>query len=140
MEAFSTPRNKLITLVLLAACGLLTIASVVVGINDNPPGVILALLSAITLILAFAHPWRDAKRFFFLFLASVIGFVLFIIMSIVSESLLQNPAASRMLKNLIQSPMNDTLSLISSMIFTAALIIGVIGSVVMLIRKRRKSR
>ena len=63
IDAFSTRNNKFKTLILLVVCGLLAIASIFVGIDDNPSGVLLALFSAITFILAFSHPWRTTRKF-----------------------------------------------------------------------------
>jgi energy-coupling factor transporter transmembrane protein EcfT len=138
MDAFSTPRNRIKTLVLLAVCGLSAMASAVVGIDDNPPGALLALLAAIAFVLAFAHPWRTARKFVFLLLASVLGFVLFIILNIISDSIAQNPGTSGTLQNLIQSPAYDTLNLIFAMICPAAFIVGAVGSIAMFIRGRRR--
>lgn len=138
IDAFSTRSNKIKTLILLAVCGLSAIASVVVGINDNPPGVFLALFAAIAFILAFSHPWRTTRKFAFLLLASVLGLLCFIILSILSDSIAQNPTSPATLQNLIQSPANEALYLIFAMICSAAFIVGCIGSVVMLIRSRRQ--
>jgi uncharacterized membrane protein (UPF0136 family) len=136
IDAFSTRSNRIKTFVLFVVCGLLAIASAVVGINDNPPGVLLALLAAIAFILAFSHPWRTARKFLFLLLASVLGFILFIFLSIISDSIVQNPASSIALQNLIQSPANEALGIILAMVCSAAFIVGVIGSAVMYIRSR----
>lgn len=138
-DAFSTPHNRIKTFSLLAACGLSAVVSAVIGINDNPPGVLLALLAAIALILAFAHPWRTARKFLLLLLASALGFFLFIIQDIISSSIAQNPATSEVLQNLIQNPANEVLSIILSMIFTAAFIVGAIGSGTMFIRSQRRA-
>jgi uncharacterized membrane protein len=126
------------TLILLAICGLLAIAAAAVGIDDNPPGILLAFLAATAFVLAFVHPWRTARMFMFLLLASVIGFVLFVILSIIFDSVAQNPATSGALQDLMQSPAFDTLNLIIALICPAAFIVGAIGSVVMFIRSRRQ--
>jgi hypothetical protein len=136
IEAFSTSRNRINALILLAVCGLSATAAVVIGIDDNPAGVLLALLAAIAFILAFAHPWRTARKFIYLLLASVLGFVLFIIMSIISDSIAQGPAASASLQDLVQSPAMDALNLVIAMICTAGFVVGAIGSVAMFIRSR----
>jgi len=120
-------------------CGLLAIASVVVGIDDNPPGVLLAYLAATAFVLAFSHPWRTARKFMFLLLASVLGFILFIILSMISDSIVQNPASSDTLQKLIESPVNEALSIIFAMLCSAAFLVGVVGAVVMFIRNRRQS-
>ncbi len=139
IDAFSTPRNRIKTFIFLVTCGLLAIASVVVGINDNPPGVLLAYLAATAFVLAFSHPWRTARKFMFLLLASVLGFILFIILSMISDSIVQNPASSDTLKKLIESPVNEALSIIFTMLCSAAFLVGVVGAVIMFIRNRRQS-
>lgn len=138
IDTISTHHNKMKTIALLGICGILSIASTVVGIDDNPPGVLLALFAAIALVLAFVHPWRITKKFLFLILVSLLGFVFFIFLNIISDSIVQNPATSRMLRNLIQSPVNDALSLILTMIFSATFIVGVIGSVAVFFHNRRR--
>jgi hypothetical protein len=138
ISAFSTPQNRNMMLILLAICGLLAIAAVAVGIDDNPPGILLAFLAAIAFVLAFVHPWRTAKKFMFLLLASVVGFVLYIILNIILDTVAQNPATSGALQDLLQSPVLDAISIIIAMICSAAFIIGVVGSVAMFIRNRRQ--
>ena len=138
-DAFSTPSNRIKALILLAICGLLAIAAVVVGIDDNLPGILLAFLAATAFVLAFAHSWRTARKFMFLLLASVLGFVLFIILNIILDSVAQNPATSGALQDLIQSPAINALNLIIAMICPAAFIVGAVGSVAMFIRNRRQT-
>ena len=138
-DAFSTPSNRIKALILLAICGLLAIAAVAVGIEDNLPGILLAFLAATTFVLAFAHTWRTARKFMFLLLASVLGLVLFVILNIILDTVAQNPATSGALQDLIQSPASDALNLIIAMICPAAFIVGAVGSVAMFIRNRRQT-
>ncbi len=138
MDAFSASDNKRISFAFFGVCVLLAISSVIVGIDDNPLGVLLALLATISGVLAFVHSWRAVKKFAFLFLASVIGFIFFIILSIISDAIIQNPETSSTILNLLQDPVNDALSLVLTMIFSAMFIIGVIGSVVIVIYNRRR--
>ena len=139
IDALSTQSYRIKTAILLVLCAITAIASVVVGIDDNLPGVFLAFFSAIAFVLAFSHPWRTTKKFIFLLLASVLGFVFFIILSIISDSIAQNPASSVTIQNLLQSPVLEALYLILAMICSAAFIVGVVGSVVMFFRHRRQS-
>jgi hypothetical protein len=136
IDAFSTPRNRIKTCIFLVTCGLLAIASVVVGIDENPPGVLLAYFAATAFVLAFSHPWRTARKFMFLLLVSILGFILFIIVSMISDSIVQNPASSDTLQKLIESPVNEALSIIFAMLCPAAFLVGVVGAVVMFIRSR----
>jgi uncharacterized membrane protein (UPF0136 family) len=136
--AFSTPSNRNKSFILLAICVLLAIAAAVVGVDDNPPGILLAFLSATAFVLAFVHPWRTARKFMFLILVSVIGFVLFVILSIKLDITVQDPATAGGLRNLIESPVVNALNIIIIMICIAAFIVGAVGSVAMFIRNRHR--
>jgi hypothetical protein len=138
INAFSTPHNRKMTFIFLGICGLLAIAAIIAGIDDNLPGILLAFLAATAFVLAFVHPWRTPRKFLFLLLASVLGFVLFAILNIFFDSVTQNPATSGALQTLIQSPAIDALNIIIAIICPAAFIVGAVGSVAMFIRRRRK--
>lgn len=139
IDAFSTPRNRIKTLTFLVVCGLSAIGSVIVGIDDNLPGILLAFLAATAFVLAFAHTWRTARKFMFLLLASVLGLVLFVILNVILDSVTQNPATSDALRNLIESPAINALIVTIAMILPAVIIVGAIGSVAMFIRSRRET-
>lgn len=137
-SAFSTPHNRKVTLMLLAICGLLAIAAAATGIDDNPPGIILAFLAATAFVLAFVHSWRTARKFIFLLFASILGLVLFIILNIILDTAAQDPATTGALQDLLQSPVVNAFSIIIAMICTAAFMVGAVGSVAMFIRNRRR--
>jgi riboflavin transporter FmnP len=136
--AFSTPSNRNKTIILLAICGLLAITAVAVGIDDNPPGILLAFLAASAFVLAFVHPWRTAKKFLYLLLASLLGFILFTILNVSLDTAAQNPATTSALQDLLNSPIVNAFNIIIIMICAAALIVGAVGSVAMFIRNRRR--
>jgi uncharacterized membrane protein (UPF0136 family) len=138
IAAFSIPQNRIKTLVLLAVCGLLAIAAAAVGVDDNPPGVLLAFLAATAFVLAFVHPWRTARKFVLLLLASVLGFVLYIALNIILDTAAQDPATAGALQDLLQSPVVEALSVIIAILCPAAFIIGAVGSVAMFMRNRRR--
>ena len=138
IAAFSTPYNRTRTFILLAVCGLLAIAAAAVGVDDNPPGVLLAFLAATAFVLAFVHPWRTAKKFVLLLLASVLGFVLYIALNIVLDTAAQDPATAGALRDLLQSPVVEALSVIIAILCPAAFIVGAVGSVAMFMRNRRR--
>ena len=139
IAAFSTPYNRTRTFILLAVCGLLAIAAAAVGIDDNPPGILLAFLAATAFVLAFVHPWRTAKKFVLLLLASVLGFVLYIALNIVLDTAAQDPATVGALQDLLQSPVAAALSVIIAILCPAAFIVGAVGSIAMFMRNRRRS-
>ena len=137
-SAFSTPHNRKMTLILLAICGLLAIAAVAAGIDENLPGILLAFLAAIAFVLAFVHPWRTARQFMILLLASILGFVLFTILVIFLDTAAQDPATTGALQDLLESPVVNAVNIIIAMICPAAFIVGAVGSVAMFIRNRRR--
>jgi hypothetical protein len=136
--AFSTPHNRKMTLILLAICGLLAITAAVAGIDDNLPGILLAFLAATAFVLAFVHPWRTVKKFMLLLLASVLGFILYIILNIILDTAVQDPSTASTLQDVLQSPVADAFSIIIAMICIAAFSVCAVGSVAMLIRNRRR--
>ena len=138
IDVSSTPHNRIKTLILLVICGLSAIAAAAVGIDDNPPGILLAFLAATAFVLAFVHPWRTARQFRFLLYASVLGFALFAILNNVFAAVAHNSATAGALQDLLQSPVADAVSIIIAMICPAAIIVGAVGSVAMFIRNRRR--
>jgi len=69
----------------------------------------------------------------------VVGFVLFVILSIILDSVTQNPTTSSAIKNLIESPTVNVINIITIMLCAAALVVGAIGAVIMLIRSSRQT-
>lgn len=137
MNASSPSRGRNWTLLLLAACLLLAVAAALVGIDDNLPGILLALFAALAFVLAFAHPWRSARNFLYLLLASILGFVLFTALNILMDMLSQKPDAPPAFLALTQSPAAEAIMVIIIMLCLGAFLIGVFGALTMFIRARR---
>ncbi len=131
----STRRTKGITLILLALCGLALVSALIIGINDNPPGLLLLFIAASVLILAFVHPWRRAKNFLILLGASVIGFALFVVLHNVFYMLGQMaadvPVVGWLLRGL--SVLSFFLAIIGC---PAAFLVGLVGSIAMYGKKK----
>lgn len=123
----STQRNKMITWMLLGIAVLLAAAAMLIGLDDNFIGVLLAFLAAVAAVLAFAHPWRQAKPFLFLLLGGIAGFILFILLDILGSSgfISLEGAAFEIFAN------------IYTMLAAAAFFIGIVGAVWMFIRNRQ---
>ncbi len=137
IDAFSIPHYRIKTLILLVICGLSAIAAAVVGIDDNPPGILLAFLAATAFVLAFVHPWRTARQFRLLLYASVLGFALFAIVNNVFAAVAHNSATAGALQTLLQG-LAVAAFFLATLICPAAFIVGAIGSVAMFIRSRRR--
>jgi len=137
LEALSNPRDRTRTLVFLAIFGALATAAVIVGIEDNPPGILLAFGSATALVLAVIHPWRTAKQFRLLLYASVLGFVMSAILHNVFEGLASKTEVGGTFQILLQG-IGVAAFLLAVLICPPAILVGSVGSVVMFIRNRRR--
>jgi hypothetical protein len=135
LEALSSPLNKRRTLVLLAAAGALAVASAAVGISDNPPGLVLALLSAIALVLALAHPWRTSKQFRYLFYASGLSFIVFAVLHNVFDVLSKMSGGSGLLPSLLNGA-GVVFFLVAVLLCPPGLFVGAAGAVGMFFRQR----
>jgi hypothetical protein len=137
MEAFSTPQNRNKSFILFAVCGVTAVAAAIVGIDDNPPGILLAYLSATAFVLAFVHPWRTVRQFLFLLAASALGLVLFAILNNLVAAVAHSPETAGTFQLLLQG-LAVAVFFLATLICPAGLIVGVTGSVVMFIRNRHE--
>jgi len=118
-------------------CCVLLLAAFIVGISDNPPGLALCYLAAVSLILAFVHAWRKGKYFLILLGSSVIGFAVFAVLHNVFYALAEISSdivvLSRMLKFL------DVASfLVAIFVCPAGLLIGAIGGMLTVAARFKK--
>ena len=75
-----THRLRYLTLALIAVGCAFLAAGLVIGIGDNPPGLVLAYLAVSAWIVAVAHRWCRVKSFLILLVASLVGFLLFAVL------------------------------------------------------------
>jgi hypothetical protein len=80
IEALATPGRRRVTVVLLSLCVVAAIAASRIGLDGNTAANALAFGPGAALVLAAAHPWRDPRRFRYLFCASGLGFAVFVIL------------------------------------------------------------
>ncbi len=137
LEALSTPRNRITTFVLLAMCGLLAIGAAVVGISDNPPGLVLALFSAAALVLAFVHPWRTSKQYRYLFYVTFVVFFISAVVHGVFEVLGQRLGGAGLVAGALTG-VGVLLFLVAVLLCPPCMVVSAIGAIVMAIRNRRR--
>ncbi len=137
LEALSTHRNRTLTFTFLAICCASATAAVVVGISDNPPGILLAFGAATALVLAFVHPWRTVKQFRGLLYASIISLPLLAILHNVFEAIASKSASAGVLQSLLQG-LGVAAFVLVTLICPPAVLVGAVGSVVMFIRNRNQ--
>ena len=135
IEALSTHHNRVVTVVFLAIAAVLAAAAGIVGISDNPPGILLAYGAAAALVLAFVHPWRRSRQFRYLLYASVLGLVVFAVVHNVFEVVAGRMDGPGFVVAVLQW-IGVAAFLIAVLVCPPAIIIAVVGEVVMDIRNR----
>jgi hypothetical protein len=66
---------------LFLAVGCIALAAgLLVGVSDNPPGLLLVYLASASFILAFAHRWRTVRSFVILLIVSLVGFLVAVVL------------------------------------------------------------
>ena len=138
IEALSTHRNRVVSVVCVAIAGVLAAAAGLVGISDNPPGILLAYGASAALVLAVVHPWRSSRQYRYLIYASVLGFVVFAALHNVFEVVAGRMGGPGFLYAMLQG-IQVAAFLIAVLICPPALIIGAVGAVVMSVRNRRRA-
>jgi hypothetical protein len=121
LEAFSRQQWKR-TVILFVACAVTTAAGVIVGIDDNLPGLLLVMVSAVAFVLAFVHPWRTTRRFILLIGASLGAFVVF--------TVLHNVLGDA-------SPAGTAFFYLAIFLCPAGMLVGIVGTLVSLVTGRR---
>ncbi len=74
-RAFTAPEERGRTWALFGLAVALTVAAAVVGISDNPPGLLLAFAAVAAAAFAVVHPLRWARPYEMLLLAGCVGLV-----------------------------------------------------------------
>ena len=137
IEVLSTPHNRILTIVFLAIGCASATSAVVVGISDNPPGILLAFGAAAAFVIAFVHPWRTVKQFRRLLYVALLGLVIFAILHTLFEAIAAKFTGAGVFQNILQG-IGVATFLIAVLICPPAIVVGAIGMLVMFIRNRRR--
>lgn len=138
-QALATPRNRIRTLILVMAGCTAAIAAALVGINDNPPGILLALAAAAAMVLAFVHPWRSGREFRRLLIASVLGFLLSVVLHNLFEALAGTAEDISVLRALLEG-LGGATFLLATLVCPATLLVSVGALVMDFIANRLRTR
>jgi len=132
-------RNRKTTLIWITrSCVSLTVAFLI-GISDNPLGLLLCYVAATALILAFVYPWRRVKKFLILAGASLIGFPIFVILHNLFYGLGEIARGIIVLEHVLGF-LHAAFFIVAVMVCPPGFLIGAVGSVVMYFKDRRKCR
>jgi hypothetical protein len=136
LQAFATPRNRRRTLILLVACGALATAAAVIGIDDNLPGILVAYLAVVVLILAFVHPARTEAPYRLLVWGSLAGGMVAAFLHEGFEALAHGPLHSGVL-HALSGGLAGGFFLLAVLVAPPAFVVGCVGALVMAVHKRR---
>jgi hypothetical protein len=134
-ESLSTPHNRHRTYALLGISVALALAAAAVGVDDNPPGLLLAFLSGAAFTVAFVHPWRTTRKFQALMMASILGLVVFAILHNVFHALATVVGPSGLAGNLVGG-LGILSFFIALLLCPPAFLVGMVGAIVMFFRER----
>ena len=115
------------TYIYLATSLVLIIIGLIVGIDDNPPGIIIFFLGSIVLVIAFTHNWQRAKPYLFLVLFSLLGLVI--------SGILHNFLEAIGGEGTFLGIIGAVFFLIALFICPACLVVGIVGSIVKTFKK-----
>ena len=115
------------TYIYLSTSIVLVIVGLIVGIDDNPPGIIIFFLGSIVLVIAFTHNWQRAKPYLFLVLFSLLGLVI--------SGILHNVLEAIGGEGTILGVIGALFFLIAIFICPACLLVGIVGSIVRTFKK-----
>jgi 1,4-dihydroxy-2-naphthoate octaprenyltransferase len=139
IKALTTHHNRKLSVIFLAACCASAIVAGVIGIEDNAPGILCAFTAAIALILAFVHPWRTPKQYSFLLLGAILCFVIFGVLHNVFHEIAGNMEDAQMFRKLLEG-LGVATFLLALLVCPPAVIVGLVGSIAMLVRNHRRPR
>jgi hypothetical protein len=135
LGALATPHNRRITLLLAEAAGALVLVALLVGVSDNPPGLLLVALASVALVIAAVHPWRAPKPFVLLFVASIIGFVVLVVLHNLLDGVAGLMSDGNVLRILVQA-IGVTAFLLAILVLPGAVLVGAGGAMIMFLRNR----
>jgi hypothetical protein len=114
--------------------GCITLAAgLLVGISDNPPGLILIYLSCASFILVFAHRWRTVRPFRILFIA---GFPIAAVLHNLLYGVAEMAKEVALVKTVAEA-LHVTFFLIAILLCPVGVLIGAVGGLITWRRTRK---
>jgi hypothetical protein len=126
-----------VTVILVVLATASAAGAVLVGIDDNPPGVALAVLAGSLLVTAFVHHWRSSKRFLVLCAISLGLIVVLGGISIAIDIALTGGHLPEPVAPAVESAGN-ALALMITFLAVPSVFVGLAGALVVWLAGRRK--
>jgi hypothetical protein len=125
-------KNRAITLALVAAGCVSLVVALLIGVGDNPPGLVLCYIAATGFVVAWVHTWRTVRRFLILLGASLIGFPVFTILHNLFYALGEVASGVRVLAPVLAS-LEVAFFLIAVLVCPPGVLVGAVGSAILAI-------
>ncbi len=123
-KSLSPFRDTTSVISIVSATGLMA-AALLLGIADNPPGVILLFASLLALILVMIHHWRSPRRFLIMAIVALVGIPVMVVLHNLLEAM-----ADRIPYWLapLASGISATAFLLAVMVLPVTFFAGIIGA------------
>jgi hypothetical protein len=132
-------KRRATTLVLVAAGCVCLAAALLMGIADNPLGLALVYLGVTAWILALALRWRRVRNYLILLGASLVGFVLAVVLHNLFYAL-GVVAADAVLLQAVLGFLEVTFFLLAVFVCPPGALIGAVGGLVLAVRQWKRAR
>ena len=139
MSIFSEPMNKKnikMTIAALLTGLIMIIFPLVIGLADDPPGIVSIILGTLTLFLAFVHHKWEAKIFIVIYLASGAGFIVFGILHNLFHGLAELLEDVNILVQVIQF-LSAVFFLIAVLACPAGVLVGLVGIIITFFKRKK---
>lgn len=135
-ESFKPPYQRT-TVILVVLAAVSAAGAVLVGIEDNPSGIALAMLAGTILVTAFVHHWRSPKRFL-TFCAISFGLIVILVGILIATDIsLTGGRVPEPVVPAVESGGN-ALALMVAFLAVPSLFVGLAGALVVWLAGRRK--
>ena len=130
-------KNRRLTLLLLALAILAITIGLIIGISDNPPGIIILYVGIILLIISLVYIWRKIRPFLILLIVSIVGVPVFAVLHNIFYGIAELTSNIKLLPEILS--FFDVMSFLIALIICPSAIIVGMGGVLILLVKRKNS-
>jgi hypothetical protein len=130
-------RRSVVALLVLGVMSL--VGAGILGISDNPPGILLCYLGVFGIMLALVHRWRRSKSFLMLFGGSLIGFVVLALLHNLLHAVGHAGSGAQDWITLVAEVSSGASFLVAVLLCPAGVLIGFVGFIVTRHREKRLS-
>ena len=128
--------NRRITLLLIALAIIAITIGLIIGISDNPPGIIILYAGILLLIISFIHTWRKIRPFLILLLISSVAVPVFVVLHNIFFGIAELNSDARLLYEVLS--FFDAMSFIIALIICpSGIVVGLGGALILFIRSRK---